>query len=344
MSDLNNNPADNPGTDEKTANDTDLVTTPDQAVQSASASPLESVPVPEPAVTRPLTQPPIHVVPNPQDQGSPIILSAPNTEHRGPQITLGTPNTPILSDDEVERQMRRISRRSFLSGAVGVAAGVLGWRWLISQYPDNGIPWPFRRALEIDEGFARTYFKGSRLAPTFPRARATEPRANGDAGLPDDFDPDAWKLHVTGLDGDDATLTLAAIKALPRVEMVTELKCIEGWSVIVQWAGVRFADFMAKYPPPRDDDHHLPQYVALETPDGGYYVGLDMASAMHPQTLLCYEMNGEPLTAEHGAPLRLAIPVKYGIKNIKRIGLIRYTNERPKDYWAERGYDWYAGH
>jgi DMSO/TMAO reductase YedYZ molybdopterin-dependent catalytic subunit len=76
----------------------------------------------------------------------------------------------------------------------------------------------------------------------------------------------------------------------------------------------------------------------------GYYVGLDMASALHPQTLLVYEMEGRPLTPEHGAPLRLFTPVKYGIKSLKRIGTIRFTDERPPDFWAERGYDWYAGH
>jgi DMSO/TMAO reductase YedYZ molybdopterin-dependent catalytic subunit len=84
--------------------------------------------------------------------------------------------------------------------------------------------------------------------------------------------------------------------------------------------------------------------VQLDTPGGGYYVGLDMPSALHPQTLLCYEMNGEPLTLEHGAPLRLVITLKYGIKNIKRIGRIRFMDQRPPDYWAERGYDWYSGH
>ena len=76
----------------------------------------------------------------------------------------------------------------------------------------------------------------------------------------------------------------------------------------------------------------------------GYYVGLDIESALHPQTLLCYAMDDRPLSLGHGAPLRLVIPVKYGIKNIKRIGTIRFTDERPADYWAERGYDWYAGH
>ena len=69
-----------------------------------------------------------------------------------------------------------------------------------------------------------------------------------------------------------------------------------------------------------------------------------MASALHPQTLLCYELNGEPLTAQHGAPLRLVTPLKYGIKQIKRIGTLTFTDERPADFWAQRGYDWHAGH
>jgi DMSO/TMAO reductase YedYZ molybdopterin-dependent catalytic subunit len=85
-------------------------------------------------------------------------------------------------------------------------------------------------------------------------------------------------------------------------------------------------------------------YAALETPDREYYVGLDMASSLHSQTLVCYEMDGRPLTPQHGAPLRLVIPVKYGIKSLKRLGTIRFTDERPADYWAGRGYDWYAGH
>jgi len=73
------------------------------------------------------------------------------------------------------------------------------------------------------------------------------------------------------------------------------------------------------------------------------YVGLDAASALHPQSLLCDAMNGAPLTAGHGGPLRLVIPVKYGVKNIKQVNEIAFTNRRPADFWAERGYDWVAG-
>ncbi|MGI8812703.1 MAG: molybdopterin-dependent oxidoreductase [Pyrinomonadaceae bacterium] len=147
-------------------------------------------------------------------------------------------------------------------------------------------------------------------------------------------------------------LSLDDIKRLPRVEMTTELKCIEGWSVVVNWAGTRFSDFLALYLPSTmhgsqadiSRPHEFVPYVSMVTPDGGYYVGMDMPSIMHPQTLLCYEMNGAPLTMEHGAPLRLVTTTKYGIKQIKRIGRIVFTDVRPADFWAERGYDWYSGH
>jgi hypothetical protein len=275
---------------------------------------------------------------------------------------------PDASDGEVLRQMREKSRRSFVIGGLSALAGLAGWGWLRTRRMDNGVPWPLRRALEVNEQLARDYFKPARLAPTFPRAMAKEPRVNGTMGLSDmDDEPETWRLRVEGLaegsapapavgdGGPDGAilLTMEAIQRLPRAEMVTELKCIEGWSEVVQWAGVRFADFAAAYPParrsgePADVRHRsddMPEYVSLVTPDGEYYVGLDMASALHPQTLLCYEMNGAPLTPEHGAPLRLVLPVKYGIKNLKRIGTIRFTSTRPADYWAERGYDWYAGH
>jgi DMSO/TMAO reductase YedYZ molybdopterin-dependent catalytic subunit len=159
---------------------------------------------------------------------------------------------------------------------------------------------------------------------------------------------------VRGLaSGEELLLSLEEIKQLPRVEMTTEMKCIEGWSIIVTWGGARLSDFVNKYPPQtqsgeapnvRRNPQDLLPFVGMSTPDGKYYIGMDMLSALHPQTLLCYEMNGEPLPIGHGAPLRLVTPVKYGIKHIKRIGTIEYSKSRPADYWAERGYDWYSGH
>jgi DMSO/TMAO reductase YedYZ molybdopterin-dependent catalytic subunit len=127
---------------------------------------------------------------------------------------------------------------------------------------------------------------------------------------------------------------------LPKTEIVFSFKCVEGWDQISHWGGVKFADVIDHY---KLHNETKLAYVSMETPDKGYYVGLDMPSATHPQTLLAYEVNGRPLPVKHGAPLRLIIPVKYGIKNLKRISTIAFSNERPRDYWAERGYDYYSG-
>ncbi len=242
----------------------------------------------------------------------------------------------IIADDAT---LKRMSRRGFITAAVATGAGYGAWKWLRTREHLDYLNWPLRRVLELNESVAEAYFRKARLSPTFPPSRITRPaRLNGNIGLDPRFDPSTWLLRIEGTPR-PLTLTLDDIKALPRREQITEFRCIEGWSMIVKWTGTRLADLMAKYPPAE-----RMCYVAMETPDRGYYVGLDMQSAMHPQTLLAYELNDEPLSPMHGAPLRLAIPVKYGIKNIKRIALIRYTNVRPADFWAERGYDWYAGH
>jgi hypothetical protein len=131
-------------------------------------------------------------------------------------------------------------------------------------------------------------------------------------------------------------------KQLPRTELVMQFKCIEGWSNITHWGGLRLRDLMELYPP-QPINGRDPRYLYIETPDGNYYGGYDLAVARHPQSLLVTEMHGAPLTQEHGAPMRLYTPLKYGYKQVKRIGLIAYTNERPDDYWTKLGYDWYAG-
>ena len=240
------------------------------------------------------------------------------------------------SAEEIELQ--RLTRRGFLTMGVAAGAGFATWKWLRTRERIDGVAWPFRRVLEANESLSRGYFSTARLSPNFRPSDISRARVNGRLGLTTPLDLDAWRLRIEGA-AQLLMLTMDDIRALPVHEMITELRCIEGWSTIVQWRGARLADLMNKYPPA-----DRPGFVSLETPDRGYYVGLDLESAIHPQTLLAWEMNGQPLPPLHGAPLRLAIPVKYGIKNIKLIGTIRYTNVRPADFWAERGYDWYAGH
>lgn len=270
-------------------------------------------------------------------------------------VPVATPkivSTPASDGNDVEREMKRISRRSFLWAGAATLAGFGGLRWLNTRRLDNGIVWPLRRTLDADDEVARDLFSTQRLAPQWEQKRAREVRVNGDIGVGDDFDPSKWKLEVTGLADDDAHLTLAQIQKLPQTAFTTEFKCIEGWATIVSWRGVKLSDFMAHYAPqtqsrdpynPRHPDD-LPEYVGFSTPDNAYYVGIEREVALHPQTLLCYEMSGKPLTLDHGAPLRLVVPVKYGVKHIKRIGTLSFSNTKPADYWAEQGYGWGDGH
>jgi DMSO/TMAO reductase YedYZ molybdopterin-dependent catalytic subunit len=246
----------------------------------------------------------------------------------------------LLPRNEAQQFMRKKTRRAFLTGGVAALGAIGGYSWLRTRPKEEMVPWPQRDVLRTNEKLAHAYLSDHHLAPTYPASAIGDIKPNGDYGLDDDVDVDSWRLRVQTGTGPALTLTLADIKALPRVTQITQFYCIEGWSTVVQWTGARFSDFTRKYFPAGTS---LPEYVSMETPDRKYYVGLDAKSAQHPQTLLCYERNGQPLEDEHGAPLRLIIPVKYGVKNIKRIGLIRYTDARPRDYWAEQGYDWFAG-
>ena len=263
------------------------------------------------------------------------------------------PKTP-LTGAAAEQEIRRLTRRSFTTGAVAALAGLGAWRWLTTATPEDGIPWPLRRVLRFNEWLAEGAYSPNRLAPTFPAASVRGPaRTNGLIGLAGDVDAAAWQLRVRheGRRGEQ-TIRLRAVQGLRRTELVTELKCVEGWGEVMHFSGVRFLDFVTKFglatrsgraPDPEGNPGDLYRYVSLATPDESYYVGLDLVSALHPQTLLCDVMNGRPLTREHGAPLRLYLAVKYGFKSLKRVGLIHFQDERPADYWGERGYDWYAG-
>jgi DMSO/TMAO reductase YedYZ molybdopterin-dependent catalytic subunit len=258
-----------------------------------------------------------------------------------------------LADGTAEQQMRRLTRRGFVTGAAAALAGLGAWRWLASATPEDGVPWPLRRVLRFNEGLAEGFGSPHALVPTFPPEGVQgQARTNGMIGLGNEGGSAGWQLRVEHSGRAGQTIRLRDVRELPRLDLATELKCVEGWSEVMHFGGVRFVDFVTRFglatrsgraPDPAGNPEDLFRYVYLATPDEAYYVGLDMASALHPQTLLCDTMNWQPLTRAHGAPLRLYLAVKYGYKSLKRVGLIRFQDKRPSDYWAERGYDWYAG-
>lgn len=229
---------------------------------------------------------------------------------------------------------------------VAITCAMFIWIWLQHQDKDSpmagGIEKPLRKGLNVNQALFSSTFSSAKLAKEYPKSQAVKSvRVNGDVGMSNDFDAASWKLYVVKTNNDTLTISMDDIKKLPKTEVVFDFKCIEGWSQKTWWGGVKFSDFVKYY---HLESETALKYAGLRTPDEEYYVGIDMPSIMHPQTLLCYEMNGKPLPMNQGYPLRLIIPVKYGIKHLKRIGTIYFSNDQPSDYWAERGYDYYAGH
>ena len=239
-----------------------------------------------------------------------------------------------------EEEYRRRARRSLIVGGVASFAGYRGWRWVQDQPEVDNIPQVLRDGHELNESIWSTLFRDDHQARTFSRESADVLRVNGLIGIRDEVDLASWQLDVFGPDGTQlGTHSLDDIRALPRHEMTIEHKCIEGWAQITNWGGARFSDLMALY------DDQLPDDISdvyLETPDGRYYVSVDIDTMRHSQSLLAYENLGVPINDRNGAPLRLATPLKYGIKQIKRIGQIHFRTEQAADYWGERGYDYYA--
>jgi hypothetical protein len=259
---------------------------------------------------------------------------------------------PVHKHKKLKKELtvdQKISRRNFISFTVfGVAAATAygGWRWLYNSPIEStgvtgGTRVPLRRALNKTELFFRRTFSNNHLVKTYPKEMAAKVvRKNTSIGADTHFNIPAWRLEVKKLSGEILSIPIEEIKALPKTDIVFDFKCVEGWDQIQHWGGVKFVDFIKHFG--LEPETQL-AYVGMETPDKKYYVGIDMPSAMHPQTLLVYEMNEKPIPVQHGAPLRLIIPVKYGIKNLKRIGSISFSNTRPRDYWAELGYDYYSG-
>ena len=248
----------------------------------------------------------------------------------------------------VEQKITRRNFISFTSFLVLAGGAVGGWKWLYNSPNETAgttalAHRPLRKALNKTELIFRRFFSNNHLVKTYPKSMAAKHvRVNSYIGVEAEkkFDPNSWKLQVIKTGGEVLQVSLQELMALPKTEIIYDFKCVEGWDQISHWGGVKFSDFIAHF---KLDEYAKMQYVGMETPDKRYYVGIDMPSTMHPQTLLAYEMNEKLLPLQNGAPLRLIIPVKYGIKNLKRIGTVMFSNTRPRDYWAEQGYDYYSG-
>ena len=212
--------------------------------------------------------------------------------------------------------------------------------------PEN--KWLLNKALRLDDEVLTALYSQHHLVPTYTKSQITPLKNNYNGATPDPAYIPGWRLTLDGLSsGLAVSLDIEALLARHQIhDQITRLVCVEGWSAIAWWSGLRFDDLLHAYPPVSQAKWaYIESSVNLDAngnPDP-YFVSIDLLTAQHPQTLLATHLNGKPLTVEHGAPLRLLVPVKLGLKNIKAITRITYTKDEPPDYWAKRGYSRYDG-
>jgi DMSO/TMAO reductase YedYZ molybdopterin-dependent catalytic subunit len=185
------------------------------------------------------------------------------------------------------------------------------------------------------------WFRRNHLAPTFGDSDLT-PLDKFYVNTYDKDDPEVdlenWTLTVTGDVQRPGEYTLGQVQSLPKLTQNTRHICVEGWDVIGRFGGARISDFLQHV-----GANLNAKFLYVECADD-YYESIDMATALHSQSLLCYEMYDQPLTREHGAPLRLRMPTKIGYKQAKYLTALRVTNVLPKaGYWEDQGYPAYYG-
>lgn len=248
-----------------------------------------------------------------------------------------TPVKPAVRLADIQPELKRLQRRGFLRQALSLGGLTMLTGCDLSTH--SGVDAALEAILRFDDTIQAALFSRHRMAENYPVSAITKPfRFNAYyAQWQVRPVPDNWTLAVTGLVQDKRPWSLPALMALPQQGQITRHICIEGWSQIGQWSGVPLAAFLR-----RIGADLSARYVAFTCFDG-YSTSIDMASALHPQTLLALDFETQPLTPQWGAPLRLRIPTKLGFKSAKNLEAIEITNTYPSGYWEKQGYGWFAG-
>lgn len=233
-----------------------------------------------------------------------------------------------------------MNRRKFLRiSGLSLSAGVLGCN---SQGPESAQR-VLKLAQESNETVERAIFRHTSMDRVRAGARDAGnafPAYHISKQLPvwDEAVRGVWRLDVSGAVRKPLRLSLAQLQQLPRTTQRVNHYCVEGWTAVAEWTGVRLSD-VAKAAQITDDA----DYVDFQSFDSGYHESWDIDSALHPQTLVAYAMDRQMLGPRHGAPARVHSPIKLGYKSTKYLTRIVFMPRRNGGYWSDRGYEWYAG-
>ena len=245
------------------------------------------------------------------------------------------PASDILRNSEAARLM---ARRGFLKGSMSLGALTLLTGCDVTH--TDGVQAVLNGMSRWNDRIQAMLFNPNRLMPTYSEEEAVKDfryNAYYDEDNVPKLDGASYRLILSGLVENRKPWSLPDLYALPQTSQITRLVCVEGWSMIGKWSGVPFRTFLE-----RIGADLTAKYVGFECADG-YYSSIDMASALHPQTLLTFKISDEILAPKYGYPLKLRIPTKLGFKNPKWITAMYVTNRYPGGFWEDRGYNWFAG-
>ena len=230
------------------------------------------------------------------------------------------------------------SRRRFL--LQGLTLGGVAMLSGCSLSEDKHVETALARISRFNDRVQGWLFDPTALAPVYEESMITRPFPFN-AFYSEDEAPSveaaAYRLEVTGLVADKRSWRLEELQAMAQTDQITRHICVEGWSAIGRWGGVRFSDFLK-----RVGADTSAQYVGFKCADD-YYTSIDMATALHPQTLLALTYDGKTLPRQYGFPMKLRMPTKLGYKNPKHIQAIFVSNTYPGGYWEDQGYNWFGG-
>jgi len=246
------------------------------------------------------------------------------------------PKRPKLA--EFRPALAKVERRMFLRQALSF--GALSMLTGCDIGADDDVEKLLWKVSRFNDKVQAFLFDPNKLAPTYPESAITRPFPFNAYYAEDDtpvVDGAGYKLQVSGLVEDKSPWTLERLRALPQTSQVTRHICVEGWSAIGKWGGAPFHVFLD-----RIGADKRAKYVGFKCADK-YYSSIDMATALHPQTLLALDYGDAALPPKYGYPLKLRVPTKLGFKNPKLIAEIYVTNDFPGGYWEDQGYNWFSG-
>ncbi len=255
---------------------------------------------------------------------------------RSPFRPATLPDPAILDDHRP--LLRSLERRGLIRS--GLSLGALTMLTGCDVSRPSSVEAGLRRISALNDRAQAWLFDPNKLAPTYPASMVLKPpRFNAYFDIMDvkPVDATTWKLELGGLIADKRPWTAAQLATLPQTDMVIRHVCVEGWDYIGQWSGPTLRSLLE-----RVGADLTARYVAFKTADD-YPSSIDMATALHPQTLLATQYAGETLADPFGFPLRLRLSTKLGYKNPKWITAIEVTNTYPGGYWESRGFNWFAG-